>query len=272
MFGACLGTFLLMASNPALANSSASVDIAAPLRAAQAAKQGTQGSEDEQFGKLFRSWQAFEEAGSASLASVSSVSSGFGASRQFGASVSVPSLVPLKGVHLTSGFGMRSHPVLGGRRSHKGVDPRRTYGHSDSRCRRRHHQPCRLVQQLRPVRLHRTWRRDSDPLCPHVTPQCGQGPACQERRRDRLCGIDRPLDRPAPALRGPHQQGSGQSAALHADRPCIAGAASRANPARAVPNRTRPDRHRGSRQASIFPPNTQALDRAAQTRCYTLQG
>jgi hypothetical protein len=36
--------------------------------------------------------------------------------------VSIPSLVPVDGVHLTSDFGMRWHPVMGGRRQHKGVD------------------------------------------------------------------------------------------------------------------------------------------------------
>jgi murein DD-endopeptidase MepM/ murein hydrolase activator NlpD len=120
--GAVLTSFMLIGASPAFANSSASVDIAAPLRAAQAAKQQVSGGEDEQFGKLFRSWQAFEDTGSASLAAVSSISSGFGKARPFGTGVSVPSLVPLAGVQMTSGFGMRTHPVLGGRRSHKGVD------------------------------------------------------------------------------------------------------------------------------------------------------
>jgi len=36
--------------------------------------------------------------------------------------VSIPSLVPVDGVKLTSDYGMRWHPVLGGRRQHKGVD------------------------------------------------------------------------------------------------------------------------------------------------------
>jgi murein DD-endopeptidase MepM/ murein hydrolase activator NlpD len=36
--------------------------------------------------------------------------------------ISVPSRMPLEGASLTSGFGMRSHPVLGGRRRHTGID------------------------------------------------------------------------------------------------------------------------------------------------------
>ena len=38
------------------------------------------------------------------------------------ARVSVPSRMPLDDTRLTSDYGMRTHPVLGGRRSHKGVD------------------------------------------------------------------------------------------------------------------------------------------------------
>jgi murein DD-endopeptidase MepM/ murein hydrolase activator NlpD len=36
--------------------------------------------------------------------------------------ISVPSRMPLEGASLTSNFGMRTHPVLGGRRQHTGID------------------------------------------------------------------------------------------------------------------------------------------------------
>jgi murein DD-endopeptidase MepM/ murein hydrolase activator NlpD len=36
--------------------------------------------------------------------------------------VSVPSRSPLTAAKLTSGYGMRTHPVLGGRKNHKGID------------------------------------------------------------------------------------------------------------------------------------------------------
>jgi murein DD-endopeptidase MepM/ murein hydrolase activator NlpD len=36
--------------------------------------------------------------------------------------ISVPSRMPLEGASLTSGYGMRTHPVLGGRRKHTGID------------------------------------------------------------------------------------------------------------------------------------------------------
>ena len=91
---------------PALANASATAaDIAAPLREAQAAKAGTRGG-DEEFRRLFASWN------STSTVSVPARPR----------SVSIPSRIPLEGAGLTSGFGMRTHPVLGGRRQHKGID------------------------------------------------------------------------------------------------------------------------------------------------------
>ena len=109
---------LLAAAHPAMANSSAAAaDIAAPLRAAQAANQSVSGGEDEQFRQLFNSWQQYEETGLAVSKAKPSVSSGAGI-----ASVSIPSRDPLNIKTMTSGFGMRDHPVIGGRRAHSGVD------------------------------------------------------------------------------------------------------------------------------------------------------
>jgi len=126
IISAFIGSLMLIAAAPALANSSASADIAAPLRAAQAARQSVSGSEDEQFSKLFRSWQSFEETGSAALAAAANpsanASGGFGIAPRTGSAVSIPSRIPVEGFRLTSGFGMRTHPVLGGRRAHKGID------------------------------------------------------------------------------------------------------------------------------------------------------
>jgi murein DD-endopeptidase MepM/ murein hydrolase activator NlpD len=99
------------ASAPAMANSASSADIAAPLRTAEATRTSTTTSAgDEQFQRLFATWQALD--GNTHLPS---------AAPQKGA-VSIPSIVPLAGVHMTSGFGMRWHPVIGGRRQHQGVD------------------------------------------------------------------------------------------------------------------------------------------------------
>ena len=104
-------TASVFASAPVMANSASSADIAAPLRAAEAGRASTTTSSgDEQFQRLFASWQALD--GNSHIPS---------AAPQKGA-VSIPSIMPLAGEHMTSGFGMRWHPVVGGRRQHKGVD------------------------------------------------------------------------------------------------------------------------------------------------------
>ena len=115
--GATAAAFALHGSAPAFANTSANADIAAPLRAAQAAKSGTAsqsvlGSGDEQFRQLFSSWQSLDKAPAFAAAVAPTAVP----------KVSIPSRAPLAGYRLTSEFGMRVHPVLGGRRAHKGID------------------------------------------------------------------------------------------------------------------------------------------------------
>ena len=135
-----VGTFVAaigsIAAQPALANSSASADIAAPLRAAQAAKQQPLGNGDDQFKQLFSNWRSLEKSNVPALAAVANAADAAAASRPSanslvsvpvrrafgGQSVSIPSRMPVEGVRLTSDYGMRNHPVLGGRRAHKGVD------------------------------------------------------------------------------------------------------------------------------------------------------
>ena len=104
--GALAALAITVSANPALANSAATADIAAPLRAAQAEKPTALGNRDEQFKALFSRWQSMD--GSAATTANSSVS--------------IPSRMPVDGVRLSSDYGMRTHPVLGGRRGHKGVD------------------------------------------------------------------------------------------------------------------------------------------------------
>ena len=105
-----LGAFAALAitvcATPALANSAATADIAAPLRSAQADRPTALGNRDEQFKALFSRWQSMD-------GSIGTVTKSI---------VSIPSLMPVDGVHLSSDYGMRTHPVLGGRRQHKGVD------------------------------------------------------------------------------------------------------------------------------------------------------
>lgn len=110
--------------SPALANSSANADISAPLRAAQAAKPAAGG--EEQFKQLFSSWQAIEkqQAPTANLAAASRIApaASFGTKPFASTGVSIPSRMPVERVNLTSDYGTRIHPVLGGRRAHKGID------------------------------------------------------------------------------------------------------------------------------------------------------
>jgi murein DD-endopeptidase MepM/ murein hydrolase activator NlpD len=95
---------MLIAASPVLANTSAA-DVAEPLRQEQG-ESLTSG--DQRFRQLFASWEALDDTGpDGSTLSVT---------------VSIPSRMPLDGSYLTSDFGMRTHPVLGGRRRHKGVD------------------------------------------------------------------------------------------------------------------------------------------------------
>ncbi len=106
----------LAAANPALANSSATADIAAPLREAQSARPGASG--DEEFRRLFATWQSGDKAPIVASGSTTGPS----ASPLRIGRTAIPSLNPLAGSALTSGFGTRTHPVLGGRRGHKGID------------------------------------------------------------------------------------------------------------------------------------------------------
>lgn len=101
---ALLGCMTVMA-NPALANSTANADITEPLRQGQT---GALTPGDEKFHQLFASWEALDRSGPQGST--------------LRPSISIPSRLPLDGLSLTSEFGMRTHPVLGGRRQHKGID------------------------------------------------------------------------------------------------------------------------------------------------------
>ena len=111
----------LATGTPAFANSAAAnADITAPLRTAQAAKPSGQGG-DEDFRKLFNGWKSLDN-GQLVLAPATKLTGVPSAATYRPASVSIPSRMPVNGAALTSGYGMRVHPVLGGRRQHKGID------------------------------------------------------------------------------------------------------------------------------------------------------
>jgi murein DD-endopeptidase MepM/ murein hydrolase activator NlpD len=108
----CVFSFSLIAT-PALANSSANAsattaaDVTEPLRDAQA--EGI-GNSDQRFRSLFSSWTSLDRGGpTTNNPTERSI-------------VSIPSRMPLAGAVLTSSYGMRTHPVLGGTRKHSGID------------------------------------------------------------------------------------------------------------------------------------------------------
>lgn len=106
-------------ANPAFANSS-NADIAAPLRAAQEARQSAQ-TGDAEFRQLFTNWRQLDKA-PGFAASMPTPSFGLVQPTPGIGKVSIPSRNPVDGVTFTSGFGMRYHPILHQRRAHKGVD------------------------------------------------------------------------------------------------------------------------------------------------------
>ena len=123
---ALVGAALLVSagSAPAYANTAnsasatsttASADVTAPVRGEQI---DPLAGGDQRFKSLFASWTAIER---------TSPKAGSLAETAYSApfvqpTVSVPSRMPLEGAALTSGYGMRTLPVLGGRRQHTGID------------------------------------------------------------------------------------------------------------------------------------------------------
>jgi murein DD-endopeptidase MepM/ murein hydrolase activator NlpD len=119
----CAAVLAVAGTTPALANTAnsatanASADIVEPVKGDTV---DPLANGDQRFKSLFSSWTAIERTSP-------SVGAGVGAETAYSApfarpTVSVPSRMPLEGAALTSGFGMRTHPVLGGRRQHAGID------------------------------------------------------------------------------------------------------------------------------------------------------
>ncbi len=73
-----------------------------------------QAEPDEEFSNLFASWESLDD-GVIGMTDEALIP----APRP---SMSVPSMMPVGGVRLSSSYGMRSHPVLGSRRQHNGID------------------------------------------------------------------------------------------------------------------------------------------------------
>lgn len=97
---ALVGGFVLMGAHPAMAETVQSKNQP------QDVVQSPLGEGDAEFRKLFSGWGA-QDSNIVKPAVLK---------------VAIPSRMPVEGVKMTSDYGMRVHPVLGGRRAHKGVD------------------------------------------------------------------------------------------------------------------------------------------------------
>lgn len=90
-------------ATPAQANETAtSAQISGVVNAPSATSTG-----DREFSELFASWRSIDNGYEAPAPATR---------------VSIPSRMPLDAATMTSTYGMRTHPVLGGRRNHNGVD------------------------------------------------------------------------------------------------------------------------------------------------------
>ena len=99
---------LSLAATPAAAQTQAVTTEASAAIPANAPAIDVTPSTDAKFQQLFAKWEALDSRGQGEAVS------------DFG--VSIPSRMPLESAVLTSDYGMRTHPVLGGRRDHKGID------------------------------------------------------------------------------------------------------------------------------------------------------
>lgn len=97
-----------IAAHPALANDAPATSTAAATQISGAIKgeaAGPLGQGDKEFTQLFASWKKLDTPGVAAQPMVA-----------------VPSIAPVQGFRLSSAYGEREHPVLGGTRMHKGLD------------------------------------------------------------------------------------------------------------------------------------------------------
>jgi murein DD-endopeptidase MepM/ murein hydrolase activator NlpD len=100
-----------IAAHPAMANDAPAASAAATTQITGAIRgevAGPLGQGDKEFTQLFASWKKMDTPG-ASIAGIQPA-------------VAVPSIAPVQGFRLSSSYGEREHPVLGGVRMHKGLD------------------------------------------------------------------------------------------------------------------------------------------------------
>jgi len=102
------GAAFAIAATPAQANSSSAAAAAVDVSDAAEQAQSPLGNGDAQFRQLFASWQTLDVERTTPAVAIPTVS--------------VPSRMPLENARVSSGYGMRDHPVLRKRANHKGID------------------------------------------------------------------------------------------------------------------------------------------------------
>jgi murein DD-endopeptidase MepM/ murein hydrolase activator NlpD len=101
-----------IAAHPALAKDAPATSTAATTQLSGAIKGNAAawlGQGEKEFTQLFASWKKLDAPNSTFTGTPQQV-------------VSVPSISPVQGYRLTSAYGEREHPILGGIRMHEGVD------------------------------------------------------------------------------------------------------------------------------------------------------
>ncbi|MEQ8410236.1 MAG: M23 family metallopeptidase [Erythrobacter sp.] len=93
------------AGSASAASGNAAADVTEPVRE-EKGRSLTEG--DPRFRQLFASWRSLDTKGPGAPVEQPVIS--------------IPSRMPLSGFRMTSDYGMRTHPVLGRRKRHKGVD------------------------------------------------------------------------------------------------------------------------------------------------------
>ncbi len=95
-------------AQPAAAGSAGSADVITPVETSGNTYVSPLGTGDSEFRRIFADWEKKERVR--------------GTNPVEAATVAIPSIHPLRTGRVSSGYGVRRHPVLGGRRKHNGVD------------------------------------------------------------------------------------------------------------------------------------------------------